>query len=211
VRTDAPARATDSHAREINADPSCGKALAGRSGHLSKVSWSPPSNLSFEQWVLNGRRFGAIGRAVGWWIGDWLRFGNARYGEKYVQASKITGYDVQTLMNMVYVASSVDVCRRREHLSWSHHAEVAALAPEEQERWLDRVEEGRFSVHDLRALVREARRGNAPEEIATPEAVDDATVCPECGHAFEPGKRRRRALRQRKGPHIAAETAFQHG
>src|SRR4051812_45810469 len=167
--------------------------------------------MSFEQWVLHGRRLGAIGRGVGWWIGDWLRFGNARYGEKYVQASKITGYDVQTLMNMVYVASSVDVSRRREHLSWSHHAEVAALEPEEQERWLDRVEEGRFSVHDLRALVREARRGNAPEEIAAPEAVDDATVCPECGHAFEPGKRRRRALRQRKGPHIAAETAFQHG
>lgn len=51
------------------------------------------------------------------------------------------GHDKQTLMNMVYVASRIDVERRRERLSWSHHAEVAATEREQQEHWLDRAEE----------------------------------------------------------------------
>ncbi|MFL5911860.1 MAG: hypothetical protein ACJ768_14955 [Gaiellaceae bacterium] len=144
--------------------------------------------MPFEQWVLQGHRLGAIGRGVGWWIGDWLRFGNARYGEKYVRAAKITGYDVQTLMNMVYVASSVDPSRRHQRLSWSHHAEVAALEPEEQGWWLDRAEENRLSVRDLRMLLREARRRDETEQLAAKGTLADAMVCPECGHALEAGE-----------------------
>jgi hypothetical protein len=180
--------ASDAPARPADADASGRNVLVRRSGQLTGVSWSAPGAMSFEQWVLHGQRLGAIGRGVGWWIGDWLRFGNARYGEKYVRASKITGYDVQTLMNMVYVASSVDPSRRRERLPWSHHAEVAALPPEEQDRWLDRVEEDRLSVRDLRLLLREVRRieaGEQPAQAGTPEAQEGAPehapVCPECG------------------------------
>ena len=55
-----------------------------------------------------------------------------------MRASRITGYDVQTLMNMVYVATRFESGRRRERLSWSHHAELAALEPPEQEEWLTR-------------------------------------------------------------------------
>jgi hypothetical protein len=95
---------------------------------------------------------------------------------------------VQTLMNMVYVASSVDPSRRREALSWSHHAEVAALPPEEQERWLARVEENRLSVHDLRLLLREARRGDAAEQGGARHVPEHTTVCPTCGHALPPGE-----------------------
>lgn len=160
---------------------------------LTEVSWSASEAVSFEEWVLSGRQLGAIGRGVGWWIGDWLRFGNARYGEKYAQASKITGYDTQTLMNMVYVASSIEVSRRRDRLSWSHHAEVAATAPEQQDHWLDRAEESRLSVHDLRQLLGRSRKrdrdaaagASSNDRIGASTDNDHATVCPECGHAFQ--------------------------
>jgi hypothetical protein len=151
--------------------------------------------MSFEEWVVNGRRLGTIGRGVGWWIGDWLRFGNRAYGEKYVRAAKITGYDVQTLMNMTYVASSVEISRRRERLSWSHHAEVAAMSPEDQECWLARAEEHRLSVQDLRVMLREERNRQRSETeceeppAEVPEALHVAArprgiVCPRCGNAF---------------------------
>jgi hypothetical protein len=163
---------------------------------LTNVSWSTTANLSFEQWVLNGRRLGAIGRGVGWWIGDWLRFGNASYGEKYAEAARITGYDKQTLMNMVYVASRIEASRRREKLSWSHHAEIAAVAAQEQDRWLDRAEQSRLSVRDLRQLVGQSRKRDRDPAAAPPArhtdaanaaaaAAEDATVCPECGHTFQ--------------------------
>lgn len=160
------------------------QALGRGPGALTNVSWSAADGMSFEQWVLSGRQLGAIGRGVGWWIGDWLRYGNGRYGEKYAQASKITGYDTQTLMNMVYVASNVHPSWRREQLSWSHHAEVAAMSIEEQDRWLELAERSRLSVQDLRQLLRKARQRENRAELAVVPEAPPAAVCPSCGHAF---------------------------
>lgn len=155
---------------------------------LSPVSWCARQQLSMHEWVAQGRRLGMAGRHVGWWIGDWLRYGNTAYGERYARASKITGYDPQTLMNMVYVASQVDVARRHASLSWSHHAEVAALTEDEQERWLARAQARSLSVRDLREEIRRERRqarpADAQVEQATEPASGDTLRCPECGHVL---------------------------
>jgi hypothetical protein len=162
---------------------------------LTPVSWSPREReMPFAQWVEQGRRLGVMGRGAGWWIGDWLHYGNTAYGERYVRGARITGYDVQTLMNMTYVAARFDISRRREKLSWSHHAEVAALDPAHQDRLLARAEEERLSVRDVREEMRRERRlaaGELPEadpcadEEPVPLSPDHGdVVCPECGHAF---------------------------
>jgi hypothetical protein len=164
---------------------------------ITMVSWSPDPSLSFAEWIGQGRKLGLMGRNVGWWIGDWLRFGNAAYGERYVRAARVTGYDIQTLMNMVYVASHIDPSRRREGLSWSHHAEVACLSPAEQDRWLDRAEEERLSVRCLRQELRRERRAlEAPDDggraqltqtaAADPHEGESQVVCPSCGHLLDP-------------------------
>lgn len=163
---------------------------------LTTTSWSASAELGVPEWAEQGRRLGTIGRGVGWWIGDWLLYGNERFGERYVRAARITGYDVQTLMNMVYVASSVAPSRRRDRLSFSHHAEVAALDPETQERWLARAEAERLSVRCLREELRRQRRLDSGEEpepeveeppvAAVPGAHADANiVCPACGCRIE--------------------------
>jgi hypothetical protein len=117
----------------------------------------------------------------------------------------VTGYDRQTLMNMVYVASHFEFSRRREGLSWSHHAELAALEPEDQERWLDHSEQERLSVRDLReelATVQPSgrKRGRSPSGSSAVAAEREReasrssstrpgshrlVACPECGHRFE--------------------------
>ncbi len=159
--------------------------MAGRSAKVTNVSWSAPEALSFEQWVRDGRRLGMIGRGVGWWIGDWLRFGNARYGEKYARAAKITGYDVQTLMNMVYVASNIEPARRRETLSWSHHAELASLSRAEQDSWMDRADACRLSARDLRVMLRaERNRADDAKDVDKERETKGQVVCPECGCTF---------------------------
>jgi hypothetical protein len=108
-------------------------------------------------WVRQGRWLGALGRGAGWWIGDWLRYGNAHYGQRYTAAARATGYDVQSLMNMAYVAGRFESPRRRPSLSFSHHAELAGLTPEDQDVWLDRAEAGGLSVRSLRVELRHAR------------------------------------------------------
>jgi hypothetical protein len=133
--------------------------------------------MDLEQWSRQGRRLGAVGRAVAWWIGDWLRYGNERWGERYVRAARLTGYDVQTLTNMVYVASSIPPDERRQGLSWSHHAELAALEPGERQKWLDRAESERLSVRCLREEMRRARRADR----ANQPRHSDSVTCPNCG------------------------------
>lgn len=159
------------------------RSEARRAASLGRVAWVPEADLEFPDWVAVGRRLGAVGRGCQWWIGDWIRYGKAKFGERYAQASRVTGYDTQTLMNMVYVSSRFEISRRREVLSWSHHETVAALEPEEQDRWLDLATAQRLSVSDLRIEMRSFRRregrvvGDSGGAVSTQEAV----VCPNCG------------------------------
>jgi hypothetical protein len=150
------------------------------------VVWSPRGDIGLEEWSAGGRRFGEIGRCSQWWLGDWINYGNAKFGERYARAVRLTGYDAQSLMNMVYVASRFEISRRRENLSWSHHATLAALDVVEQERWLDRASAERLSVADLRVELRSLRRvlqapaAERQSVTATGPAVE-ALVCPSCG------------------------------
>ena len=127
---------------------------------LTPTSWSAPPDLSFIDWVEDGSRLARLGRPA-WWIGDWLRFGSEAFGERYAPAARTTGYDPQSLMNMVYVASKIAPERRREQLSWSHHAELAALEPTDQDRWLEHAVRARLSVRSLREAIRSERRAAA--------------------------------------------------
>lgn len=153
------------------------------SGSISKVAWEPQSDLDRTEWLATGRRLGTIGRCSQWWIGDWIRYGTAKWGEKYAEAARVTGYDVASLRNMAWVASQFDVSLRSDKLSWSHHVLLAPLEPVEQRRWLQRAGEEGFSVSDLRLALR-AEEDRAPAEGASAEPPA-SVVCPKCGHTLD--------------------------
>lgn len=165
---------------------------------LTDTAWVMHGQLPLRDWLGYGRRLGTLGRSVNWWIGDWLRYGNVLYGERYVRASRTTGYDTQSLMNMVYVASRFEPSRRRDGLSWSHHAELAALDEPEQDRWLTLAATHRMSVHSLRLELRAWRKASAPHLGDTPDTCapshDDRIVCPNCKQALVLEEGRARAL-----------------
>lgn len=149
------------------------------------MGWTPAGEVGLAEWSALGRRFGEIGRCSQWWLGDWINYGNERFGERYTRAVKLTGYDVQSLMNMVYVASRFDISRRRENLSWSHHSALAALDMDSQEYWLGRAIADKLSVADLRVELRGRRKALKAAQDAgeTRTGLDDAdtVVCPTCG------------------------------
>lgn len=154
-------------------------------GTVSKVAWMPQGELEHGEWIAAGRRLGAIGRCSQWWIGDWIRYGTAKWGEKYAEAARVTGYDVASLRNMAWVASRFDLSLRSDKLTWSHHVLLAPLEPEEQRRWLQRASEERLSVADLRIELRTRRAGDEDDEAVEPAAdAAEATamMCPHCGH-----------------------------
>lgn len=159
----------------------------------SPVAWRPSHTLDAQEWAVVGRRMGGLGRCIQWLLGDWIIYGNERFGERYSRASKITGYDTQTLMNMVYVASHFPISRRRERLSWSHHETLASLASDEQDYWLDQAARHRWSVADLRAMLRLSRKERqdhpgGDEDDDRDEGVRAGIVkCPRCGEKFPLG------------------------
>jgi hypothetical protein len=88
---------------------------------------------------------------------------------------------------MASLASQFDSSRRRDNLTWCHHAAVASLRSEEQEIWLDRAIALRLSVADLRIELKSARRGAervADSVLDQPGAAvePDRISCPNCGY-----------------------------
>jgi hypothetical protein len=160
---------------------------AERSSSISPVAWIPTKEMDFAEWATAGRRLAAMGRCGQWGIGDWIRYGNTKFGERYAWAARVTGYDTQTLMNMVYVASRFEISRRRENLSWSHHETLAALEPGEQNAWLDRVEGDRLSVSDLRRELRSVRRGARGSTAAAGSGAAAASLPGEAPAGAPPG------------------------
>lgn len=147
--------------------------------HTSGATYSGTSlqladDLTEAAWEAVGAQLGAIGRGIQWWLGDWVNFGQAKYSEKYTRAADLTGLDVQTLMNIAWVCSRIEASRRREILSFTHHAEVAALESVDQDRWLDRAERERMSTRALRAAIQAERLESHPVR-ELPAAVDEVS------------------------------------
>lgn len=113
-----------------------------------------------------------FGRRVHFWIGDLLNYVESRWGETYAQLMDETGLAYQTLANDKWVTSRVDTSRRRESLRFSHHAEVAALPPPEQEKWLGKAEREQLTTGQLRQQIRAAKTLPNPGHNHEPKIVE---------------------------------------
>ncbi|KUF15258.1 MULTISPECIES: LmbU family transcriptional regulator [Streptomyces] len=126
-----------------------------------RSSLSLPEYLPLEHWKTIGEQIFAINDSSAWWLGDWLVFGQQSYPNRYRDAIEQTSLDYQTLRNYAWIARKFPPSRRRDGLSLQHHAEVAALPAEEQDRWLERAEMLAWSRNELRRHLRVARGGRA--------------------------------------------------
>lgn len=127
-----------------------------------------PDGTSFDDWSRLGETLQQMERSVMWWIGDWLRFGERKYGETYAQAVEATGYAYGTLANAKRVASAYEPSQRSENLSWSHHSEVAALPPADRAEILARAAAEKLSTRDVKALAKqEKNRVGAKHDTCT--------------------------------------------
>lgn len=149
--------------------------------------------LAFEVWEEVGARLVRMAEGVMWWLGDWWRYGEHRYGDRAFQAVP-GGYSVQTLRNAARVAEKFPAptenaprgaLTRRSDVSWSHHREVASLPDKDAAALLEAAApppndpEGapRMSTRQLHHEV-QRRREQAPPEAEGLTAEDRlATAC----------------------------------
>src|SRR5438128_647699 len=109
---------------------------------VGAVRLALPADLDHARWSEIGADLRRLDHAVAWWVGDWWAFGEHRYGARreITEEPGWHGPAYQTCANAAAVCRAFEVSRRRETLSFSHHETVAALAPAEQDRWLDEAD-----------------------------------------------------------------------
>jgi hypothetical protein len=122
-----------------------------------RLSLQLPPHLPVDAWQRIGEQIGAISDCSAWWLGDWLVYGQDVHPDRYRRAVAETSLDYQTLRNYAWVARRFSSARRRDNLSFQHHAEVAALPEAEQDHWLDFAARLKWSRNKLREQVRWSR------------------------------------------------------
>lgn len=135
-----------------------GSAPLGRVA-TRRTSLAIPDGMTIDDWERIGRHIFVLSDSSGWWLGDWLIYGQDNYPDRYKRAIEETSLDYQTLRNYAWVARKFGPGRRRENLSLQHHAEVAGLSAGEQEQWLAQAEAGRWSRNELRRRIRARPHG----------------------------------------------------
>lgn len=125
--------------------------------------------LTLEHALEIATSLGAMAQGHQWWIGDLLVAVDERFGEDGSQVEHALGIAPQTALNYRWVASRIQASRRRETLTWSHHAEVARLEPGQQDAALEHAIAESLGVRELRDYVA-LTYGDGPRDTSSPPA-----------------------------------------
>jgi hypothetical protein len=139
----------------------------GKYGHATARGFRARGGLTFGEWLSAGRQITRISTASAWWLGDWLIYGESAYGSRYRAALELTALDYKTLRNYAWVARRFEMSRRRDTLSFQHHAEVAGMQEAEQDLWLNRAEANHWTRNELRRQLADRRSsgGGAQDHV----------------------------------------------
>ena len=124
---------------------------------MTEVGLRIPASLSFEEWERAGYQLSRIVNSSLWCLGDWLVYGKKTYTDRYMRAIRTAGLRYQTLRNYAWVSRRFEWHRRRQQLTFQHHAEVASMPVEKQEMWLDEAERQTWTTKQLRAHIKGGR------------------------------------------------------
>lgn len=137
-------------------------------GELTETSLTLPEGLSRKRWEEVGQTLRAMQRGVQFWVGDWLAYGESNFGE---DAFAHLEQSDKTLANWASTCRHIEPSRRREEVSYSVHAEVAPLEPEEQVNILEEAAREGWTVGQTRERVREIQQKEAEEKHGPSEVV----------------------------------------
>jgi N6-adenosine-specific RNA methylase IME4 len=147
---------------------------------LNQTSLVFKKGTPYQVWYGVMQRLQVAHEGIQWWIGDAIRFGEAEYGEMYLQAIENTPYTYGTLRNMKRVAEQVPLSLRNDSLPYKVHEEVVPLmtiAPQKAAEILDKAEAEALHVREVRSEVREAMQAiNRARRVAEITARAEAGV-----------------------------------
>lgn len=135
---------------------------------------SEDEDEAWAQWLHIGAEVDSIYGAGPWALGDWIEAGQARFGEKYAQAMDWTRYSYKHLANVTWVVRHFPFSRRREELSFGHHAAVAGLDPKAADKALKTAVRYKMSIDTMMEYLRGECGPEVEDEVDVPQRLSYA-------------------------------------
>lgn len=92
-----------------------------------------------------------------WWIGDLVRFGEARFGQNFYNALVGDATVVDMISRHAGVAKQIPPSQRDRELSWTHHREVVKLNPKERQLVFEYAKRNGIASGKMRKAVEAVR------------------------------------------------------
>ena len=135
---------------------------------------SEDEDEAWAQWLHVGAEVESIYGAGPWALGDWIEAGHMRFGEKYAQAMDWTRYSYKHLANVTWVVRRFPFSRRREELSFGHHAAVAGLDPKAADKALATAVRYKMSIDSMMEALGGEAPPNTQDEVDVPQRLSYA-------------------------------------
>lgn len=120
-------------------------------------------HITYDEWERFGIQTQLERNSRMWWLGDWIEFGEYRFGEKYTQAVDLTKNSEGTLRNYARTCRRWQLSRRSDKLSFSHHTVLNPYEDDVQDYWIAWCIANDASRDDLsEALNPKGNGGNEP-------------------------------------------------
>lgn len=123
---------------------------------VTNLGLEMPETISIEEWSEIGRRFGDALQKAAWSIGDWMVYGERKWGKQlhfdgadfdpkvrgrtnsaaFDEAIKSTGLDRNTLSHYASVCRRIPREKRSERFSFAHHRVLSMLESERMGEWM---------------------------------------------------------------------------
>ena len=110
-----------------------------------------------EDWEELSSYLCKVQRSIYWWIGDYFRFGEARFGDDIYQYIDET-MSPQLIERCAKVASEFPHSERFDTLSWTHHYIVMPLSKPLRKAVLTMAETDRWDTAKTREYVNKLRK-----------------------------------------------------
>jgi N6-adenosine-specific RNA methylase IME4 len=141
-------------------------------GHykLGQVGLTVTGTPTFDEHLAAGEYARRSYLRAGWWLGDWLRYGDSRtdWADRIEQAQELTGLARQTLLNLRTLAR-VAPEQRRPDVDPNLYFPVSGLPPDVQEDIIDMAVAFEWGRREVREEVRVRKRAATVQGQATLE------------------------------------------
>jgi N6-adenosine-specific RNA methylase IME4 len=129
---------------------------------LAETGLTVVGRPTFAGWQAAGDYIRCVHKASGWWLADWIVYGDSRLEWKELIDAEM-GIDQltdQTVREYRYVANAIPASSRLDGVSFALHQVCASLTPKQQRKLLAQAKDEGWTLQDMRRAVRaEKQRG----------------------------------------------------